>query len=303
MDLIGLYAALLGILLPIAATSLCLAIYGVYGLRPAFWLSLLNIGLFFYGLGLFSVQLAILTKELPSAHIPPVLSHFGFMGNVLWVYSLPHFFLSVFGTKTRLLYRCLLVAATVAIALLGAVELARGWADPAQIPPLVPLLDRVITLGVIGLSSLLVLAFQSRLPDRNLYRNLVAQLVALVFLLPLIVLEDLGILRFPGFPNLGFLVAMGIISILSILHARSSLTRPRYIEGGAPSRYFIDRFGISERELEVVEGVLRGLGNKEIADILSISPKTVENHLYRVYQKAGISNRIQLSNLFRADAE
>ena len=272
-------------------------------MRPAFWLSLLNIGLFFYGLGLFSVQLAILTKELPSAHIPPVLSHFGFLGNVLWVYSLPHFFLSVFGTKTRLLYRCLLVAATAAIALLGAVELAMGWADPAQIPPLVPLLDRVITVGVIGLSSLLVLAFQSRLPDRNLYRNLVAQLVALVFLLPLIVLEDLGIVRFPGFPNLGFLVAMGIISILSILHARSSLTRPRYLEGGAPSRYFIDRFGISEREIEVVEGVLRGLGNKEIADILSISPKTVENHLYHVYQKAGISNRIQLSNLFRADAE
>jgi DNA-binding CsgD family transcriptional regulator len=75
--------------------------------------------------------------------------------------------------------------------------------------------------------------------------------------------------------------------------------------GQAPehsSIYFVKRFGISGRELEVVTCVLGGLANKEIADRLFISPKTVENHLYKIYQKLGINNRVQLYNLLRSDA-
>lgn len=77
--------------------------------------------------------------------------------------------------------------------------------------------------------------------------------------------------------------------------------RPKYVVDNAPSSYFVGHFGISEREREVVSGVLDGLSNNEIAGRLFISPRTVETHLYNIYQKAGIKNRLQLFNLLRSD--
>jgi DNA-binding CsgD family transcriptional regulator len=78
--------------------------------------------------------------------------------------------------------------------------------------------------------------------------------------------------------------------------------RPKYVADKAPSPYFAEHFGISGRELEIVSGVLEGLSNNAIAERLFISPRTVEKHLYNIYQKAGIKNRLQLFNLLRSDA-
>ncbi len=53
--------------------------------------------------------------------------------------------------------------------------------------------------------------------------------------------------------------------------------------------------GLSPRETEVVDLILRGLSNKEIADRLFISVDTVKKHSYNVYRKLGVQNRVQLS--------
>ncbi|WP_459977385.1 response regulator transcription factor, partial [Mycobacterium avium] len=42
--------------------------------------------------------------------------------------------------------------------------------------------------------------------------------------------------------------------------------------------------------------------NREIADRLVISVRTVEGHLYRLFTKLGINNRDQLIQLIRRDA-
>lgn len=49
--------------------------------------------------------------------------------------------------------------------------------------------------------------------------------------------------------------------------------------------------GITPRELEIVELILKGRSNKQIADILCIAHHTVKNHLYRLYQKMDVNNR------------
>jgi HD-GYP domain-containing protein (c-di-GMP phosphodiesterase class II) len=49
--------------------------------------------------------------------------------------------------------------------------------------------------------------------------------------------------------------------------------------------------GLTERELEVLLVLVRGGTNQEIADDLSISAKTVGNHIQRVYRKAGVRSR------------
>jgi DNA-binding CsgD family transcriptional regulator len=49
--------------------------------------------------------------------------------------------------------------------------------------------------------------------------------------------------------------------------------------------------GLTARELEVLGLVARGCGSTDIARSLSISPKTVRNHLEHIYLKAGVNNR------------
>jgi len=49
--------------------------------------------------------------------------------------------------------------------------------------------------------------------------------------------------------------------------------------------------GLSEREVEVLRLVARGLSNKEIGQALHISPVTAKNHVAHVYEKTGIATR------------
>jgi HD-GYP domain-containing protein (c-di-GMP phosphodiesterase class II) len=49
--------------------------------------------------------------------------------------------------------------------------------------------------------------------------------------------------------------------------------------------------GLSEREVEVLRLVARGLSNKQIARALAISPRTVQHHTSHVYAKIGVESR------------
>lgn len=52
---------------------------------------------------------------------------------------------------------------------------------------------------------------------------------------------------------------------------------------------------LSARELEVVQAVVEGLSNDEVASRLGISPKTVESHLRRVFERHGMASRTELA--------
>lgn len=49
--------------------------------------------------------------------------------------------------------------------------------------------------------------------------------------------------------------------------------------------------GLSEREIEVLRLAARGNSMKQIAESLSISQKTVDNHIQHIYAKIGVSTR------------
>lgn len=53
--------------------------------------------------------------------------------------------------------------------------------------------------------------------------------------------------------------------------------------------------GLSARECEVIELLLLGLSQKEVAERLFISPDTSKKHTYNAYRKLGVRNRVQLA--------
>ena len=55
---------------------------------------------------------------------------------------------------------------------------------------------------------------------------------------------------------------------------------------------------LSNREKEILEQLSRGLMYKEIAAELFISPETVRKHVYHIYEKLHVTNRIEAVNKY-----
>jgi DNA-binding CsgD family transcriptional regulator len=51
---------------------------------------------------------------------------------------------------------------------------------------------------------------------------------------------------------------------------------------------------LTAREETVVRLVAEGRGNREIAQQLSLSEHTIKNYLFRIFEKLGLSNRVEL---------
>jgi len=56
---------------------------------------------------------------------------------------------------------------------------------------------------------------------------------------------------------------------------------------------------LTERETEVMDRVVAGLANKQIADELDISVRTVEVHRARMFEKMNVRSAVELANLLR----
>jgi DNA-binding CsgD family transcriptional regulator len=64
----------------------------------------------------------------------------------------------------------------------------------------------------------------------------------------------------------------------------------------------IEKYLITAREAEILLLILQGANNKDIARKLFISASTVRNHIYNIYQKLGVRNKIELINRISKDA-
>lgn len=72
---------------------------------------------------------------------------------------------------------------------------------------------------------------------------------------------------------------------------------PRKGRGSAPVPDRMRARGVTSREMDVLQLVATGLGNREIATRLYLSPRTVENHVAHLLAKTGATKRAELSRL------
>lgn len=114
-----------------------------------------------------------------------------------------------------------------------------------------------------------------------------------------------------GYSTVVSIIAFFTANLLPVLYWKSHLKKHpvvpplRSVSPQDLSRFLAD-FKISKREEEVIRELCAGKSNKEIAQALFISLQTVKDHVYRVYQKTDVRNRVQLINLvqsYRTDGQ
>lgn len=152
-----------------------------------------------------------------------------------------------------------------------------------------------VTVGVIFLRD-------SRATVSRPWRTLLRGLALVLFVLPAAQLLDYSVVQVfieQGYEiRDGFIFAAGytVANIILIVSLITSIGRSS--QGGsspAVSRPFIDTFGLSRREVEIVEKVLEGSRDREIAEELYISPRTVDTHLRNIFRKCGVTSRMELA--------
>jgi DNA-binding NarL/FixJ family response regulator len=52
---------------------------------------------------------------------------------------------------------------------------------------------------------------------------------------------------------------------------------------------------LTHREMQVAGLVARGMPNEHVAEALGIRVRTAKNHLWSIYRKLGVENRVQLA--------
>ena len=116
-----------------------------------------------------------------------------------------------------------------------------------------------------------------------------------------------AILLIMGEQNLNFIAMYTIIYfakdiiplILLNKYLKKNYTHPVNIIAETIKESFVQKFGISKRETEIVEEIMKGRTNKEISERLFISVQTVKDHVHNIFLKTEVKNRVQLTNLIR----
>ncbi len=164
----------------------------------------------------------------------------------------------------------------------------------------------VVTLEILAIVLALpqLLIHASKIQDRN------KQKAIRTFALLNLVIFCAGIILFIPAQKSNLLAALHLLVFLSgnippVLYWRAYMKKHSI----APSiqktdeavwNQFVQEFKISRREEEVIQQLCEGKTNKEISDALFISLQTVKDHVYRIYQKTDVKNRVQLINLIQS---
>lgn len=99
-----------------------------------------------------------------------------------------------------------------------------------------------------------------------------------------------------------FISSINLLLIWWVIFYGEKIKTPVLFEpGGSPTNTpeFKQKYEITNRELEIIQLISKGLTNKEIAEKLFISIDTVKDHNYNIFRKTGTKNRTQLANLYK----
>lgn len=130
-------------------------------------------------------------------------------------------------------------------------------------------------------------------------RNFIFLFLSLqVIVLVLFILSDLSI-----YLTIAYLLLYFTGTLPSLLYLMKHMDMNWYPLPSSEERGHLDDFiaknEITRREKEIIELILKGFTNQEIADSLFITLQTVKDHTHNVFLKTGVRNRVELINVIR----
>ena len=85
-----------------------------------------------------------------------------------------------------------------------------------------------------------------------------------------------------------------LFNLLCLVNTYRYLFSSPVHESAGLNELFVNTYHITNREREIIEYLLKGYSNLQIAKDLFISAPTVKNHIYHIYRKVDVENRMQL---------
>jgi DNA-binding CsgD family transcriptional regulator len=261
----------------------------------ALWLILLGFLVDLYG------QVAMSVPAARPGSVPVIVWILQAAGGMLYVFTGPSFFHALAGRTVGRGARAVYYAVDAVVVAAAVVNVAAPRWLPATWA-LSGILFAMIAYGIIFIAVHL-----GGIGDRLLRRAIVIFLSLSAVFFPLMLVDSLMELV-PFLHGLAFMENLAqplyffVLNCLTVVLGLRWLDRPAYAERDGLTEYFLTAFGISPRESEIIGLLLEGAGTKVIGQKLFISSKTAENHVYNIYQKLKVRNRVQLFQLIRTNS-
>lgn len=166
-------------------------------------------------------------------------------------------------------------------------------------------LSLCIIISILGYIFILTIVNSEKI-KKEVRRLLYAYLILICMIT--IVIEITNI--FNGLPYIFYKIpyvpcAYFLINIIAVYYLKKFFKIEKKGQGEAIKEFekndmmnheFLKKYGVTERELEIIDLIVEGKSNNDIGKQLFISVNTVRNHIYNIYKKVGIKNRYELIN-------
>ena len=99
------------------------------------------------------------------------------------------------------------------------------------------------------------------------------------------------------------IVTLFLSGLLLVLHfhAEFQIMASQTLPHTSGFEAFCQKYDVTRREAEIIIEISKGKSNRQIAEDLFITVQTVKDHIYRIYTKTGVNNRVQLLNIASID--
>jgi DNA-binding CsgD family transcriptional regulator len=150
-------------------------------------------------------------------------------------------------------------------------------------------------------------AFSKRIKNVTIHRMIRTFTIMLLCITPFVIFEDVfgsimmifDFLRPDPLPLKLFPVYYLIVYLYLLYTGFKNVILER--KSGAVahgvSDEFVKHYNITAREKEIILLMIEGAGNKQIGEKLFISAATARNHLHNIFEKTGVTNRVELLRL------
>ncbi len=214
---------------------------------------------------------------------------------LLLVFAAPMFVHELLGLPAGRMFRygvvlnCAVIAGLAAAFLVSRREVLYALVQVAFLP------------SVVYALALLFLHYRS--VEQKLLRKAIRSfLIISASLLPFIVI-DIFSARIPGVnrvvpeqTSFSLLLFFLVWNMVNLTYSERYFFRPVDADPSFLRSSVQESYSVTDREYTVIEMLLDGKANKEIASDLRISEQTVKNHLYSIYKKTGVFSRVELIN-------